>query len=259
MYRFLLIILVFLIGISSYMAYGVRDQTQLGPTQLRASPQAIVGRIGSVPVRIPYEYAHLVEYDKDPNFMVTARRAPSSRTYESSIRSFYFDAHFPDMSGQSKYGFHRSPKDDIFTSTWISIAIAAGENYGGNDKLDNAVSNLIKLNRYKFEEAPGLVYGLVSYRPVGLNAVRRPVAGYSDAQDYNIYIHKGGSGDVDVYVKCSNVAHAAASCSMNFLVPRPMQARVTVQFRVGLLKSWAAIHDSTLKLIQSFAFYAPIP
>nr|CUV42086.1 conserved exported protein of unknown function [Ralstonia solanacearum] len=54
-----------------------------------------VGHLGGIPVSIPRPYAHFLEYDGDPGFTEPRKGPRPERTFESGIRSFGFEVHYP--------------------------------------------------------------------------------------------------------------------------------------------------------------------
>jgi hypothetical protein len=217
----------------------------------------VTGKLGNTPVNIPHVYAQLVEYNRDPK-MIEGNKNTYPKNYASRIRSFGFKTHLPDMTGTIEQKLKRKESDDINTSNWLEVSVVSNEYYGTNDNMEREVNSLItgEFNRFTFIKLPETPLGMETYYPGSADKKHRRRTGIVDMQDYNIYVNRDERGFADTYITCINTEYASAPCSMRYLLPDPMKSRVTIRFRVGMLKSWKDIRNSTTNLIKSFAVQA---
>ncbi|MGA4400483.1 hypothetical protein ACI2S1_18100 [Ralstonia nicotianae] len=211
-----------------------------------------IGHLGGTPVSIPRPYAHFLEYDGDPGFTEPRKGPRPERTFDSGIRSFGFEVHYPDMEVASLANLDKRKQENIYTSAWLSVGISSNNDYPGQYYPEGQVLDM-ENRHYKYKRADKNEYGLETYVPINADEeARRKGGGAANMFDYNIYYHKDERGHVDTYIRCINVAHEAAPCRQMFNLYPAMKAGITVGYRRGLLKDWREIQSSVSKVIFGF-------
>ncbi|MCT7317437.1 hypothetical protein N5I87_15630 [Ralstonia sp. CHL-2022] len=225
----------------------VEEERRTGPA---------IGQLGGVPVSIPRDYAHFLEYDGDPGFMEQRKGARPERTFASSIRAFGFEVHYPDMRVPSSNTVEERRNSGIYTSMWLRVGVSSGQDYGSDGK--NAPGVYVRgmkdgFKKYKYERTGVNEYGLETYVPINVDeAARQKGRGAADFADYNVYYHTDATGRVDTYIECHNDSHEAAPCKQKFNMFPEMAAHISVSYRRGLLKDWREIQSSVSKVILGF-------
>ncbi|ASL73310.1 hypothetical protein G7939_00570 [Ralstonia solanacearum] len=211
-----------------------------------------VGHLGGIPVSIPRPYAHFLEYDGDPGFTEPRKGPRPERTFESGIRSFGFEVHYPDMEVASAKNLDKQKSESIYTTTWLTVGVSSNSFYGGKDFPLGSVLAM-KFKKYKYERSDEKNYELETYIPTNVDENKRQNGGgAADMFDYNIHYHKDATGRVDAYITCSNMKHEAATCQQKFNLFPHMAADVSVTYRRGLLKDWREIQSSVSNVIFGF-------
>lgn len=217
----------------------------------------VIGDLGGVPVSIPKPYANFVEYDGDPHFMEKRKEPTPKRTYQSKLASFGFEVRYPDMAPVTDETSSEKRKANIHTTMWMRVGINSHSHYGGagDDLLERKASAIWKANAHPYVYKPlaTKVHGLTGFAPIGPDESKRlQQVGGADMNDVNIYFHRNEAGQVDTYIDCSNMAHAAAGCRQVFNLQPQMRIRVTVSYRRDLLPHWREIQNSVSKVILGF-------
>ncbi|MEQ6352499.1 hypothetical protein [Ralstonia pseudosolanacearum] len=211
-----------------------------------------VGHLGGIPVSIPRPYAHFLEYDGDPGFTEPRKGPRPERTFESGIRSFGFEVHYPDMAVASAVSLDKQKRESIYTSTWLNVSITSNSHYFGEHYPKGQVAGMNN-NKYKYKKAQTNEYELETYVPINVDEEeRKNFGGSADISDYNIYYHKNADGSIDTYIECSNMKHEAAVCEQRFNLFPEMKSSITASYRRGLLKEWREIQSSVSKVIFGF-------
>jgi len=217
----------------------------------------VIGDLGGVPVSIPKPYANLVEYDGDPHFMEKRKKPAPERTYESKLASFGFEVRYPDMAALTDENAAEKRKESIRTTKWMRVGVSSHSHYGGagDDGIERRARDITdpKAHRYAYKPLPEKVHGLTGYFPVGPDESKRlQQVGGADMNDVNLYYHRNESGQVDTYIECSNMEHAAAQCEQTFNLRPEMRVRLTVGYRRDLLPHWQEIQHSASQIILGF-------
>jgi len=88
----------------------------------------VIGDLGGVKVRIPAHFANYVEYDGDPGFGEKRQGPVPTRTFDSKLMSFGFEARFPDMAGRTNPELWQDYKSKLpRESQWMRVGIATGQ------------------------------------------------------------------------------------------------------------------------------------
>ncbi|MBX9431848.1 hypothetical protein KY487_21625 [Ralstonia pseudosolanacearum] len=211
-----------------------------------------IGHLGGIPVSIPRPYAHFLEYDGDPGFTEPRKGPRPERTFESGIRSFGFEVHYPDMEVASIANLDKQKRESIYTTTWLTVGISSNNDYPGQYYPEGQVLS-IDNKHYRYERVSASEHGLETYIPINVDQeARKKGGGAANMFDYNIYYYRNSSGRIDAYITCSNVTHEAAICRQHFNLFPDIKASVTVSYRRGLLKDWREIQSSVSNVIFEF-------
>ncbi len=217
-----------------------------------------IGHLGGVPVSIPKEFAHFVEYDGDPGFLEKRKGPKQERTFETGIRSFGFEIRYPDMVPENDQNWVEKRKENIHTTLWLNVTVLSNANYhiGDQDKMAHlAQARLRNASVYhRYERSHKNAYGLTLYVPTNVDLSRRELSSstFRDGSDRNIYVHYFSDGDVDAIIDCSNMNHDAAQCIHRFDLAPKIKASVDVSYRKGLLPHWREIQDGVSKVLLGF-------
>lgn len=216
----------------------------------------VIGDLGGVPVMIPKPYAHLVEYEGDPHFMERRKGPAPKRTYASRLSSFGFEVRYPDMAPLTVETEPQKKLENIYTRTWLRVGIDFKSSYApnGDTALDRWIKSALAPDNipYRYEKLPDTVHGLTGYTPIGVTDEMRRNEKGTGWNDQNIYYHLKPDGKADAYIRCSNVTHAAAPCSLYFNLLPQMSIDVSVSLRRGLLPHWKEIQSSVTQVILGF-------
>ncbi|MGC8209770.1 hypothetical protein [Ralstonia pseudosolanacearum] len=213
-----------------------------------------IGHLGGTPVSIPRPYAHFLEYDGDPGFTEPRKGPRPERTFESGIRSFGFEVHYPDMEVASAANLDKQKHESIYTSMWLNVGITSNSHYFGEYYPEGQVTGMGQ-NKYKYQKAQANEYELETYIPINVDEEERKTrGGAADMADHNIYYHRNSNGGIDTYIECSNMKHDAAVCEQRFNLFPKIKASISVSYRRGLLKEWREIQSSVSKIILDFKF-----
>jgi hypothetical protein len=222
-----------------------------------------IGHLGGVPVVIPKEFAHFVEYDGDPGFLEKRKGPVPKRTFESGICSFGFDIRYPDMMPVNKQTWKDKLEENIHTTMWLGVGILSNSIYGydGPDKMTRFAKHGLEDAKYfhRYEEQPERRYGLVVFVPVDVDLSRRdlnsgnPKGG--DFHDDNIYLDRAEDGAIGAFIRCSNMNHEAAPCSHRFDLAPEMKVNVKVSYRKGLLPHWREIQHGVTRVLLGFRIH----
>ena len=206
----------------------------------------VIGNLGGVPVLIPTEFAHFVEYDGDPGFLEPRKGPVPERTQQSRLRSFGFDLLYPEMLGLTPQTQSMGYHDNIYLSMWVHASINSGERYYGDHSLSNLEPPLHDPKRWKFplKEAPAKFHGLTAHESQGGDA--------TDFDHVTIYTHHNASGELDTYIKCHDDPHPAAPCSLQASMSPSMRADIDIHFRRGLVPQWADILKKVKAKVMTF-------
>lgn len=271
-----------LVGVFFFKLFSAATQGQEGnplfPAEMNAAQFAkqefVIGDLGGVPVRIPHYFANYVEYDDDPGFGEKRKGPALPRTYKSRLRSFGFEARFPDMAGRSSpelwqdYNqyhdvYWKDYYDPVKSITpWISVSFNTGSIYPGDRFLDYYVNATLAfkvnastaaLHFMEYEKQPNREHGLTVYAVSGIDPkTKQPYRTLSeDAKDF--YVHHDASGKVDAYIKCQNHRYISKRlCIQTFDLEPKMKSEVYVMYYRTMLPQWQKIQINVIKLVSGF-------
>jgi len=231
----------------------------------------VIGDLGGVPVLIPVPFANFVEYEGDPHFLKPRTEPPPKRTYQSKLKSFGFRFRYPDMAGLTEKTEQEKKKSTIYNTMWMRAGVNVDvKPFYDDDFSLNRIANgdltfkwdsvhskndppIIWKNKHGYQQSPNTLYGLIVFEVYGYDDAKRNQIPGHDSDDKNIYYHINTQGQIDSYIKCNNIRHAAAQCSHEFLIKGFKNTMVGVDYRVGFLPHWKEIQTKVSELILSFA------
>ena len=206
----------------------------------------VIGDLGGVPVRIPTEFAHFVEYSGDPGFLEPRKGPVPERTQQSRLRSFGFEVLYPEMLGLTPQTRPMGYHDNIYLSMWVDVSINAGERYPGPQALRNREKALADpmWRKFPLKKKIERFYGLTVYESQGGDP--------HDFQHVTIYTHHNQAGEIDVFIDCHDTPHPAAPCTLEADMSPEMGVNLNIDFRRGLTPQWADILKSVKTKVLTF-------
>ncbi len=258
-----ILIALLLLACSSRNPAAARDLSLPARGQDAASLRTpVVGNLGGVPVKIPFEFAELVEYDGEPtNWGQRPYNPPPPRTLASGIKSFGFYVKYPDMTGPTTLQMHLKEKGTYMDegSPWMSVGINSGDIFPGTGFLDRAFKANIEYRGpsgsewerlREYAKLPAKFYGLTVYVPPGIDGrTGRPRRESRYAKE--IYVDFDGSGKVRTLIECE-FNRLGPYCKHNITMEPKMKADVTIAYAQEDLKDWVDIEEKVRTLIASF-------
>lgn len=261
-----LIITLLLVG---WVAVVVYRSTHVGDflTHTKAPYGAVFGDMGGLQVVIPSYYLHLfAEYQGDPAFFEKSNgKERPKRTPQSKLRDFGLNVRWPDMAPPKDENWGDMIQSSIFTTMWLTVMvnIAPYNNDVGLKRMLDAVPTKVWDadhipgdpperwdNKHGYQLSSEKIHGLSVYEVTGYDDAKRYQG--NDFLDQNIYYRVSQQGQVEAFIECHNVKHAAAPCTHSFILPKAQNVMVDISYRIGLLPHWREIQQAVTKLILSF-------
>lgn len=233
--------------------------------------ESTIGDLGGIPVFIPEPFANFVEYEGDPHFLKPRTEPAPKRTYQSKLKDFGFYFRYPDMAGLTDTTRSEKKQSTIYTTMWMRAGVNVDVKPFYNDDFSlNRISHgdltfkwdsvhskndspEIWKNKHGYQQSPNTLYGLTVFEVYGYNDAKRNQIPGNGPLDANIYYHINTQGQIDSYIRCNNIQHAAAQCSHQFIVKGLKNTMVGVDYRIGFLSQWKEIQTKVSALILSFA------
>lgn len=218
------------------------------PASAAPPPDGYVGHLGGVPVNIPRAYGRFLEYDGDPNFMEKRKGEAQPRGYNSGIRGFAFEVHFPDMAVLDVQNPTATPKETLSTRRWMRVLVWANSNFSVDSEtyMVRMTEEVRVTGPDPYREEPTLVYGLRAFS--NIKDDERHVGGSGERR----YLEVGKDGKTLTHIACKVSVYASSSCAMTFVLDPSMHAKIQVTFRKGLLEDWREIKTSVSKVMLGF-------
>ena len=255
-YFFFLLFCSFFYLFASFFSAFNRNTPRLSDSWIFKENQnsPVLGDLGGKKVSIPKQFANFVEYENDPHFLEPRNGPTPTRTHQSRLRSFGFEVRYPDMVDLTAETLPDKNQHTIYNTNWISVSIRVEPYYDRKvlERQRNAISDKSLGHGKGYKPSTRSIYGLVVHETYGFDeAKRKPFT--HDALDKNIYLHIDETGQIDNFIKCSNVRHEAAPCNQSFLIDNFKNTMVEVDYRIGFLPHWQEIQSAVTNRIKSFA------
>lgn len=218
-----------------------------------------IGDLGDVPVDLPKNLVHLVEYDGDPAWGKKREGPKPTRSYESKINSFGFDVCYTDNTilDKSSKSLKRAydGEKNLGNSPWISVSVSSGDRYHGAGAVhrigDGTISASDVHPAYRYAKLDNDQYGLEVYAPPGIDPkTNKPWRQDSSAKD--VFIQRDETGQIITYIECSNRDVPSPPCSHKFDLEPQMGLYVNVQYSRHNLEDWQQIEQVVRQQVLNF-------
>jgi len=220
----------------------------------------VIGDLGGVPVEMPRESVHLLQYNGDPGWG-EARVGPiPERTYESKIFSFGFDIRYTDgtIYDGPNGKMHRDYKqqEGLPDSPWVSVGVISGEYYHGPGGIDRIGSGTLSYSPNNgpastYAKLPETQFGLEVYAPPGIDPkTDTPWRENKYAED--VFIQRDDAGVITTYIECSNRDVRRPPCVHMFDLEPEMGLHVRVSYSRHVLKDWQQIEQVVRAAVLDF-------
>lgn len=248
---FLSIALILIVSGVLYFFLATESPSQTKASSFReGATDTFVGNLGGVPVSIPKEYAHFLEYDGDPGFGKKRSISQSDRTFESKIGGFAFQVSFPGL--EPFWGKPQGWSKEKISSS-LSVGVNSNSDYYGSDFLDKYVEDLLRdgSSKYRYRLTGKVLHELTELTPIGANETLRSAA-VGDVSDNNFYFYRDAAGDVIALIECSNMENVRATCKQWFDADKKLKTTIWVRYPRALLSEWRAIMARVNEIVASF-------
>ena len=220
----------------------------------------VIGDLGGVPVEMPRESVHLLQYNGDPGWG-EARVGPiPERTYESKIFSFGFDIRYTDgtiYDGPSgtMYREYRQ-QEGLADSPWVSVGVSSGKMYHGPGGIDRMGGGTLRGSSVydptaTYAKLAETQFGLEVYASPGIDPeTNTPWRENKYAED--VFIQRDDAGVIITYIKCSNRDVRRPPCTHRFDLEPEMGLDITVSYSRHVLKDWQQIEQVVRAAVLDF-------
>lgn len=252
-------------NLSRAMHGAAEQQSEDTPKDQYGKPY-IIGDLGGVPVNLPRNSVHYLEYADSPGFNREALKAfkPPMRDYDSVIKSFGFE--FRDRDKQildrrnsalvkereEELKATRSTDDD-----WHRVSISAQSATFNPNFLDDSVADYYQ--KIPDTESPIFSYwapngeyfhGLqVNIHPGIDPKTGKPWREDSKAED--IFIYRDAEGRVQSIIRCTNQT-PVQTCGHRFKFPDEMGILIKLFYTRGNLPEWRELEQTAIELVLNF-------
>lgn len=200
----------------------------------------VIGNLGGVPVKIPFEFAELVEYDGEPtNWGQRPYTPPPPRTLASGITSFGFSVKYPEMIGPTTLKMNLGEKNTYTAegSPWLGVGITSGDHFPGTGFLDRAFKATVdykgptgsereKLREYA--KLPEKFHGLTVYVPPGIDGrTGKPRRESKYAKE--IYVAFDAAGKIRALIRCE-FNRLRPYCDHEITLEPDMKTQVNIRY-----------------------------
>lgn len=218
-----------------------------------------VGDLGGVPVDLPKNLVHLVEYDGDPAWGKKRESPKPTRSYDSKINSFGFDVRYTDNTifDESSKEIKRAydEQKNLGNSPWISVSVSSGDRYHGVGAIHRIGNGTISASdvhpAYRYAKLDSKQYGLEVYASPGIDPkTNKPWREDSSAKD--VFIQRDKTGQIITYIECSNRDVPRPPCSHRFDLEPEMGLFVNVHYSRHNLADWQQIEQVVRQQIFNF-------
>lgn len=229
-------------------------------TTISTVKDTVIGDLGGVPVEMPRDAVHLVEYNSDPSWGEARDGAVPMRSYESKISSFGFDVRYTDGALYDgivgKLADEYEAQKNLADSPWVSVGVNSGDRYYGSGGIDRIGQGTINASPdehpvYTYKKLPETQFGLEVYASPGIDPkTNTPWREDRDAED--VFIKRDEHGAIVTYIKCSNRDVERPPCSHYFDLEPEMGLDVYVSYSRYVLKDWQQIEQVMREALLGF-------
>lgn len=221
---------------------------------------SVIGDLGGVPVEMPRDAVHLVEYNGNPSWGEVREGAVPKRTYESKISSFGFDVRYTDGALYDgivgKVAEEYEAQKNLADSPWVSVSVHSGNRYHGEGTVHSIGDGTIRaefteLPVYRYEKLPKQHYGLEVYAPPGIDP-KTNTLWREDRHAEDVFIQRDKDGVIVTYIECSNRDVERPPCTHYFDLEPDMGLYVYVGYSRYVLKDWQRIEEVVREALLGF-------
>lgn len=219
-----------------------------------------IGDLGGVPVDLPKNFVHLVEYDGDPAWGKKREGPQPTRSYDSKINSFGFDVRYTDNTilDKSNKSLKRAYDEEknLPNSPWVSVGVSSGDKYHEAGAVHRIGDGTLHPSSaagpvHEYGQLDNDQYGLEVYAPPGIDLkTDRPYRENRYAKD--VFIQRDETGQIITYIECSNRDVPSPPCSHKFDLEPQMGLYVNVQYSRHNLADWQHIEQVVRQQILNF-------
>ncbi len=219
-----------------------------------------VGDLGGVPVDLPKNLVHLVEYDGDPAWGKKREGSKPTRSYDSKINSFVFYVRYTDNAilnkGNKELKQAYKKEQYLPNDPWVSVNVSSGNKYHGVGAIHRIGDGTLNPSKeagpvHEYEQFDNEQFGLEVYAPPGIDPkTDSPYRENRYAED--VFIQRDETGQITTYIKCSNRDVPRPPCSHQFDLEPQMGLYVNVQYSRHNLADWQQIEQVVRQQILNF-------
>ena len=226
------------------------------------SNDILIGDLGGMPVNLPSNITHLVEYNGDPSWGEKRNNPIPQRTYQSKINSFGFDLRYTDgrlLENKNLELIQQYEKERLKPDNpWVSVGVNSGNRYYGQGSINRIGNNTLNSNTknllpiYIYSKLSERKYGLEIYAPTGSDPQNgRPWRENRNAED--IFIKRDNEGKIITFIKCSNRVNVPRPpCTQYFDLEPNIKADVYASYSRWNLEHWEKIQSEIKRNIYQF-------
>lgn len=218
-----------------------------------------IGDLGGVPVDLPKNFVHLVEYDGDPAWGKKREGPKPTRSYDSKINSFGFDVRYTDNTilDKSNKSLKRAYDEEknLPNDPWVSVNVSSGDRYYGSGGIHRMGHGTISASEvkpvYRYAKLDNDQYGLEVYAQPGIDPkTNTPWREDRDAED--VFIQRDKTGQIITYIKCSNRDVPRPPCGHKFDLESQMALDLNVQYSRHNIADWQHIEQVVRQQVLNF-------
>jgi hypothetical protein len=219
-----------------------------------------IGDLGGVPVDLPKNLVHLVEYDGDPAWGKKREGPKPTRSYDSKINSFGIDVRYTDNTilDKSNKSLKRAYDKEQYlpNDPWVSVNVSSGDRYYGAGAIHRIGDGTLNPSKeagpvHQYEQLDSDQYGLEVYAPPGIDPkTDRPYREDRYAKD--VFIQRDKMGQIVTYIECSNRDVPRPPCSHRFDLEPQMALHINVQYSRHNLTDWQHIEQVVRQQVLNF-------
>jgi hypothetical protein len=193
-------------------------------------------------VSLPAKHIGFLEYDesKDPRNVLPL----------AQIGSFSLQLAYPGMQWTDR-NVWESPLEGPF---YIYVSVNAGSSAGDMNDVQSFVERIPGHKQHGLYDrsGPAKHYGLDSYEVVMKEQAGNATPPEGNSPAKTVYYHRPEGKSADTYIECPNSAAGRSPCTMRFVLPEPLHASISIDFRKEALPYWHSIKHESIAFIERF-------